>query len=457
MPAPGVVVRRSESQPTSLQVLTGKIERAEAHLGVIGLGYVGLPVACVFARAGFRVTGLEIKPQRVDMINAGRCPIDGEEPGLSELLAEVVAAGRLSATRDAQDLAEADVILIGVETPVDELHRPQYVALSAACRSLGPVLKDGALVVVESTVAPGTMDRLVRPLLEETSGRRVDQGFFLGTCPERVMPGKLLANLRAMSRVCGGRTPETAAAMVALYRYIVAADLDPADLVTAELVKTAENAYRDVQIAFANEVALICEAAGGDVWRVRELVNKSPSRQMHLPGAGVGGHCIPKDPWLLAYGAPDRDRARLIPAARAVNAGMPLHVVEMVSGALASAGQPLAGARIGVLGFSYLEDTDDTRNSPSEVLVARLRELGAQVVIHDPWVDEYRGDLLLRLRGFDAAVLMVAHRAYRELDLAALRSVLRTPIFVDGRHVFDAEQAGRAGLSYYAVGVAPGR
>jgi len=142
-----------------LQVLAGKIERAEANLAVIGLGYVGLPVACVFARAGFRVTGLEIKPARVDMINAGRCPIDGEEPGLPELLAEVVAARRLRASGDDQDLAEADVILIGVETPVDDRHRPQYTALSAACRSLGPVLKEGALVVVESVarLVPGVL------------------------------------------------------------------------------------------------------------------------------------------------------------------------------------------------------------------------------------------------------------------------------------------------------------
>jgi UDP-N-acetyl-D-mannosaminuronic acid dehydrogenase len=450
-------VGSSERQPSGLQALSARIERAEANLAVIGLGYVGLPVACVFAQAGFRVTGLEIKPERVEMINAGNSPIDGEEPGLPELLAEVVAAGRMRASSDYRDLSEADVILIGVETPVDQAHRPAYTALTAACRSLGPVLKQGALVVVESTVAPGTMDRLVRPLLEETSGRRVNEGFYLGACPERVMPGKLLSNLRAMSRVCGGSTPETAEVMIRLYRHIVAADLDPADMVTAELVKTAENAYRDVQIAFANEVALICEASGGDVWRVRELVNKSPSRQMHLPGAGVGGHCIPKDPWLLAYGAHDEADVRLIPAARAVNGGMPLHMADLVRAGLAEAGRPLAGARIGIMGYSYLEDSDDIRNSPSEALVARLEELGAEVLIHDPWVPEYRGDLLQRMHDCDAAVLMVAHRVYRTQDLAELKAVLRTPILVDGRHVFSAEAARGAGLSYYAVGVATSR
>ena len=208
-----------------------------------------------------------------------------------------------------------------------------------------------------------------------------------------------------MSRVCGGSTPETAEVMVALYRHIVAADLDPADLVTAELVKTAENAYRDVQIAFANEVALICEAAGGDVWRVRELVNKSPSRQMHLPGAGVGGHCIPKDPWLLAYGGGRRGHVRLIPAARAVNDGMPLHMADLVAQALAQAGAAAGRPRSRDNGLCYLEDSDDTRNSPSEALVDRLHGLGAEVVGPRPLgARAIGGTLLERLHGCDAAV-----------------------------------------------------
>ena len=253
------------------------------------------------------------------------------------------------------------------------------------------MLKDGALVIVESTIAPGTIDRLVRPLLEETSGRRVDQAFYLGACPERVMPGKLLANLRRMSRVCGGSTPETAEAMIALYRHIVAADLDPADLVTAELVKTTENAYRDVQIAFANEVALICEAVGADVWRVRELVNKSPSRQMHLPGAGVGGHCIPKDPWLLAYAAGDEAACASSPPPARSTTACRCTWPSWSRTPWPRPGCRLGGARIGVLGYRYLEDSDDTRNSPSEVLVGRLQALGAEVVVHDPWVPAYRG------------------------------------------------------------------
>jgi UDP-N-acetyl-D-mannosaminuronic acid dehydrogenase len=435
-----------------LDTLDVKIDRREAVMGVIGLGYVGLPVACAFAQAGFKVIGLEKKDERVSLINSGRSPIEGQEPGLAELLATVVNAGQLQATLSAAALAEADIVLIDVETPIDENHRPQYVALRSACQDLGPVLKPGALVVVESTIAPGTIARLVRPLLEETSGKTAGVDFFLGACPERVMPGKLLSNLRKMSRVCGGGTPETARTMARLYRCIVESDLDLADPTTAELVKTTENAYRDVQIAFANEVALICEAAGADVWRVRELVNKSPYRQMHLPGAGVGGHCIPKDPWLLAYGAGRDTPLRLIPAARAVNDSMPLHVAALTEGALQASGASLAGARIAVLGYAYLEESDDTRNSPSEALVAALRQAGAEVVIHDPWVPEFQADLWETLNGCDAAVLMVAHRTYRSLDLAALKAKLRRPVLVDGRHVIDPAEARAAGLIFAAIG-----
>ncbi|MBN1887081.1 MAG: nucleotide sugar dehydrogenase [Thermoflexales bacterium] len=438
---------------THLQALETKIKSRQAIIGVIGLGYVGLPVACAFAQAGFSVIGIDIKAERAVAINAGSNPIEGEEPGLAELLAEVIQAGRLRATSDYAELAGADVVLIDVETPVDDDHRPRYAALRAACRSLGAVIKPGALIVVESTIAPGTIERVVRPLLEEASGRRANVDFYLGACPERVMPGKLLANLRTLSRVCGGSTPETAQVMVSLYRTIVQAELDAADPITAELVKTTENAYRDVQIAFANEVALICEAAGGDVWRVRELVNKSPFRAMHLPGAGVGGHCIPKDPWLLAHGAAGQAPLRLIPAARAVNDGMPLHVAELSVAALANAGVEPGKARVAVLGYAYLEDSDDTRNSPSQALEAELRRLGVELRIHDPWVAPYQGDVLECIQGCDAVVVMVAHSAYKTLSLAALKAALRTPILIDGRRAFDAAQARALGFAYYGVGV----
>jgi UDP-N-acetyl-D-mannosaminuronic acid dehydrogenase len=247
-------------------------------------------------------------------------------------------------------------------------------------------------------------------------------------------------------------SPEAARLAVAFYRHVVQADLDPVDCLTAELVKTMENAYRDVQISFANEMALLCEDMGADVWQIRELVNKSPYRAMHLPGAGVGGHCIPKDPWLLIANASHAFQPRLIPTARAINDGMPLHMANLTVQALKNAGIEPPDARVAVLGYAYLENSDDTRNSPSAELVGRLGEMGIQVRIHDPWVEPYQGDLFERMAQCDAAVVMVKHEPYLSLDLTAMRRVLRTPILIDGRHVFSKWQAERAGLIYRGLG-----
>lgn len=437
----------------SLLELRQKIDLKQARVAVIGLGYVGLPVACQFAEVGFDVVGVELRSERVGMINSGVSPIDSYEPGLSELLSKVVAQRKLRATINYQELRDRDVFLIAVETPVDENNIPRYEALRNALCDLGRVMKPAVLVIVESTIAPGTMSKVVLPLLSESSGQRVNQDFFLANCPERVMPGKLLANLRQMSRVVGGMTPETAEVAVSFYRHVVQADLDPTDCVTAELVKTTENAYRDVQIAFANEVALICEAVGGDVWKVRDLVNKSPNRQMHLPGAGVGGHCIPKDPWLLVHGAREEQvPIRLIPAARAVNNSMPFHVVDLIQDAMTFAGSPISGSRILVMGFAYLENSDDTRNSPSADLASRLQKLGAKVVIHDPFVPEYNKDLLQAAQNCDAAVVMVRHQEYLRLDLGLLKTALRKPVLIDARNVFGDSPMATEGFIYRVVG-----
>jgi UDP-N-acetyl-D-mannosaminuronic acid dehydrogenase len=439
-----------------LDELATRLASRTAVVGVIGLGYVGLTIAVALADAGFRVVGVDIKPERVAIINAGRSPIEGLEPELPGLLARVTASKHLVAVTDHAPLREADVVLIDVETPVESDHRPRFEALRGACASLGRVMKDGTLVVIESTVAPGTTERIVAPLLELASGKKLNEGFFLGHCPQRVMPGKLVENLRTLPRVCGGATPQTAHLMAALYATVVSGQLEETDLVTAELVKTAENTYRDVKIAFANELALICESVGADFRRVRELVGGSGVHDMLFAGAGVGGHCIPKDPWLLVHGVQGVEPA-LVTAARAVNERMPLHVASLVEDALDEVGIALEGAQIAVLGYAYLENTDEKRNSPSEVLVDHLRDRGASVAIHDPWVAEHGGDLWERAAGAHAAVLMVAHDEYRDLDLARLARVLAAPVLVDGRHMVETDAAARAGFVFRGLGRAKKR
>lgn len=385
-----------------MENLVKAIREKEPNIAVIGLGYVGLPVACTFAQAGFQVLGIERNKEKAAQIEEGLCPIGGKEPGLAELLMEVVKGGKLRVGTDYAGCRDANVVLVAVETPVDSVSKkPSYEALQAALSALGAVLRRGTLVAIESTIAPQTMEKVVRPLLEEASGLKAEDDFYLAYCPERVMAGKLLANLRTCPRVIGGMSLQAAQLARELYRHIVEADLDMTDVLTAELVKTTENAYRDVQIAFANEIALLCENVGADVYDVRQLVNKSPYRAMHMPGAGVGGHCTPKDPWLLVHGTEGRFGPRLIPAARAINVQMALHVAELAEDGLAEAGRAVSDAKVAVLGYTYLENTGDARNSPTVPLVGRLQALGATVLVHDPHFAEYDTDLREAVIGSD--------------------------------------------------------
>jgi UDP-N-acetyl-D-mannosaminuronic acid dehydrogenase len=436
-----------------LDNLQDRIRLRQARVGVVGLGYVGLPLACVLADVGFDVVGVDLKEQRVETINSGVSPIAGREDDLTELVPQIVGAGMLVATTQYSQLSDRDIILVCVETPVGDDHIARYEALRHVCKSLGPIVKVGALVIVESTVAPGTVDGMVRPLIETATGRREHGSVHLGHCPERVMPGKLLENMRSMSRVIGAESPVVGEVIRELYATFVRGELDITDCVSAELVKTAENAYRDVNIAFANELALICDRVGTDVWAIRDLINKSPGRRVLLPGPGVGGHCIPKDSWLLASALDDRRRRSLIAASRRVNELMPQHMAELVLRMLDSCNVNPGRARVVVLGYAYLEGSDDTRHSPSRTLVRLLSERGISTVVHDPYVSDFHIPLMECFRDADCAAVMVGHDAYREMNLGLAASLMRNATLVDGRNVLHRERLQAAGFRYTVLGV----
>jgi UDP-N-acetyl-D-mannosaminuronic acid dehydrogenase len=425
---------------------------------VVGMGYVGIPLAVAFANKGFEVIGINRSRPKVDMINNGECPVKGKEPELQELLKKMVKEGRLSATQDFSVCKDAYAILIAVQTPFDkEKMEPGYSSLESALRDVGKNLSKGSLVVIESTIAPTTMDKVVKPILEKESGLMAGKDFYLANCPERVMPGRLLQNIREYDRVVGGINEKSAEMVVELYSNIVEGELYPTDSLTAEIVKTAENAYRDVQIAFANEIALICEKLEVNAYEVRRLVNKCPFRDMHIPGAGVGGHCLPKDSWLLAYGVKNELSPKIIALSREVNDFMPHHMVELTGKALQEGGVNIEEAVISVLGLAYLEDSDDTRNSPAVPIVKGLIDKGAEVKVHDPFVKEFEGlnvldNIELVVKGSDCIVFVTAHTAYKNLELEHLKRLMRTPIIVDGRNVFDKEVCIKKGFIYKGIG-----
>jgi UDP-N-acetyl-D-mannosaminuronic acid dehydrogenase len=433
---------------------------------VIGMGYVGIPCAVLLADVpGHQVIGVQRRSERsgwkIDVLNKGLSPFDGQEPGLADLIARVVEKGTFRVTDDISVCKDADVILIDVQTPTDSRRVPEYLSLREVSASIGKYIKKGALVVIESTVAPGTTQNIVLPILEETSGLKAGQDFYLAFSYERVMPGKLLEFMVDFPRVVGGIDARSTELAVELYRTIVKEEITATDVLTAELAKTVENAYRDVNIAFANEMALICESLGVDVYEMRKLINARPDRHMHLPGAGVGGHCLPKDTWLLRfgvkeYGTRDVDTS-MITLARRINDAMPDHMARLVEEALAEAGREVKGSRVAVLGIAYLEDSDDVRNTPAEPLIHTLRARGAWVMAHDPYVWGYEGEELTRdldevLREADCLALVTKHQMYFGLDLEHVKALMRTPVIVDGRNVFSAPACREAGFVYRGIG-----
>jgi UDP-N-acetyl-D-mannosaminuronic acid dehydrogenase len=458
------------------------------NIVVIGMGYVGIPCAVLLADVpGFDVTGVQRRSERsgwkIERLNGGDSPFEGHEPGLAELIKRVaLEKGTFRVTDDYSVCRNADVILIDVQTPTDGGHVPHYDSLREVSAQAGRYLKPGTLVIIESTVAPGTTRHVVQPILERESGLEGGQDFCLAFSYERVMPGRLLEYITDFPRVVGGIDEESTRRAVDLYRHIVRKEITPADVLTAEMAKVVENAYRDVNIAFANEVALTCERMGVDVFELRGLINARPDRNMHIPGAGVGGHCLPKDSWLLKYGLetyggqseegidrPD-DRSwtglRLIPLAREINDGMPGHMLALIEETLAEAGRELAGAKVTLLGVAYLENADDTRNTPAAALAKLLLARGARVVAHDPYVrvpDWKRalgddtvvpltGDLWEALDGADCAALVTRHREYQALNLQRMKDSMNTPAVVDGRNVLVLGDWLEAGFAVRAVG-----
>ena len=435
---------------------------------VIGMGYVGIPCAALLADVdGFQVTGLQRRSKRsgwkIEHLNSGKSPFEGDEPGLDELVARVVAKGTFKVTDDIEVLTDSDVILIDVQTPTDENHIPQYQSLKQVSEQIGQRIQKGTLVVVESTVAPGTTEHIVQKIIEEHSGLKGGEDFDLAFAYERVMPGKLLNNIVNLPRIVGGITPEGAERAMAIYSKIVKANLHTTDVLTAELSKTIENSYRDVNIAFVNEMALVCESLGVNIYEIIELINELPSRNLHIPGAGVGGHCLPKDTWLLRFGLNEygsqKMEPRFIALAREINNQMPIHMALLIEDALSSKGLAIHDANITILGAAYLENADDTRNTPAAALVDALESKGATVTIHDPHVREWEfgaheieSDLIDAVTDADCLALVTKHREYTQMNFESIGNLMRTQIFIDGRNAYNEDDVTSKGFEYRGIG-----
>ncbi len=417
------------------QTNTGSGDARLNSVAVIGLGYIGLPTAAMFAASGKRVIGIDISQRAVDAVNAGKPHI--EEGDLDALVERCVASGNLSATTAA---VPADAFIIAVPTPVGAAptHEPDISYVEAAGRSIAPVLKRGDLVILESTSPVGTTERLsrllseVRPDLRFPHESGADHDVHLAYCPERIIPGNMLRELVENDRIIGGMTPSCTAAATQLYQSFVQGQCLPSDAKTAEMVKLTENAFRDVNIAFANELSMVCGDAGIDAWEVIALANRHPRVNILRPGPGVGGHCIAVDPWFIVARAPQR--ARLMRIAREVNDAKPRYVLDQARALL----DEDPSAKLACMGLSYKPDVDDFRESPSLKIACTLsREYPGRVMCSDPYSNALGSDVVaahsLDVRPHSEAIasasivlMLVGHTAFR---------VHPRP---DGKHLLDA-------------------
>jgi len=367
--------------------LLQKIEQKKALIGVVGLGYVGLPLCREFARQSCRTLGFDTDPQKIDTLQSGKTYIEHIP---DEEIREISAKGFFQATSDFSRLDEPDVILIAVPTPLDKMLEPDLKFVVGSCREIASRLREGQLVVLESTTYPGTTREVVLPILEEGSGLRAGKDFFLAYSPEREDPGRKDYSTRTIPKVVGGSDEASLEVAVAAYRLAVDNPVPVSSCEAAEASKILENTYRSVNIALVNELKTLFDKMGIDIWEViRAAATKPFGFKAFYPGPGLGGHCIPIDPFYLSWKAREFEvPTRFIELAGEINRAMPEWVISKVSDALNSDGKPVKGSRILVLGLAYKPDVDDDRESPTYKLMDLLLKKGASVDYHDPHIPE---------------------------------------------------------------------
>ncbi|HYD93438.1 MAG TPA: nucleotide sugar dehydrogenase [Candidatus Paceibacterota bacterium] len=422
----------------------------DRKVAVIGLGYVGLPLALLAESRGYAVRGFDSSPEKVSLLRERRAEyLSGEEVRLFR-------KSKMRIRADEQVLTGADVYIICVPTPVHDDRTPDLEPLRSAAEAVGRRLAPGALVVVESTVSPGVCETIALSELERASGLRGGADFSFAHCPERVNPGDRQWSVRTIPRVLGGIDEQSVKRAERLYSKITDAPIKiMASIKEAEAVKMVENAFRDINIAFVNELAMAFEHAGIDVTNVIDGASTKPFGFMaHYPGCGVGGHCIPVDPYyLIRYGRDNGFEHRFLAIAREINSNMPIFTADLLERALGEEGRPLRGATVALLGLSYKRDIPDLRESPALEIQHELERRGALVRTFDPYVtnDRSASSLIKALQGATAAVVATDHTAFRKLTPNSF-SKRGVRFVVDGRNCLSKEQFLAEGLIYRGIG-----
>ena len=427
---------------------------------IVGIGRIGLPTALSFAQAGLQTIGADINEKLVDSINAGNFPLK-DEPGYEDIFNSVRKNGNFSATTDINEaISKSNVILLSLPTPMDENNIPIYLALESVGKQLSQTLQSNSLVVVESTIEPGFIENVMIKRIEGDSGLHVGKNFTIGVCPENANPGEILHDFTGLPRLVGGMDEQTTKIIALIYDFVFSVELvTMPDCKTANAVKLTTNVFRDINIAFVNELSLMFEKLGIDTLKVLDAAKRKYNFQIHYPGAGVGGPCLPINSYQFLNTAKRiGSELNIVKYGRAINEKMPDHVVNLTLDGFKKCNKSIKDSTLLILVVSYKPDVKDIQLSPAEIIIKKLKALGAKIRIYDPYYKDNQvfginveHDIQDVLSEVDASIIVTAHKEFQEIN-PKIFTKMKTPILIDSRCIIDISSANSAGLVFRGLG-----
>lgn len=445
----------------NLAEITRLLKAGKVKVCIVGIGRIGLPTALSFANSGLPTIGVDINTNLVNMINSGEFPLK-DEPGYAEIFNNVTKNRKFFATTKLEDVAsKADVILLSLPTPMDSNKNPNYDAIESVGKKLSELVSSGTLIIVESTVEPGFIENTFLKILQ-SQNKILGKDFGLGVCPETANPGEILKDFKHLPRLVGALDEKTTDIIFEIYKHVFPVELvKMPDCKTANAVKLTTNVFRYINIAFVNELAILCEKLGIDVLKVLEAADLKYNFQIHYPGPGVGGPCLPVNSTQILHSAKlvGGNLLKIVSMSQEINEGMASHVVDLTLDGLKQSGKSLVDSNITILGVSYKPDVKDIQITPAEPIIKKLQQEKAQIKIYDPYFKstnvfgiQTEDSFINAISGTDAIILVTAHKEFRDLEPSVFVSKMRTPVVIDTRGVIDKHAARKAGIIYRGIG-----
>ena len=452
--------KSKEIDVSDIDEVRNSLDSKSLKVCVIGIGRIGLPTALSFAKAGLQTIGMDINEKLVDLLNRGNFALK-DEPGYEDIFNNVIKNGNFSATTNINEaVSKSNLILLSLPTPMNKKNIPDYSALESVCKQLSDMLKPNSLIVVESTIEPGFIENTLINILEKTNRLHIGKNFTIGVCPENANPGEILHDFTNLPRLVGSTNEQTTKIITMIYDFVFSVELIiMPDCKTANAVKLTTNVFRDVNIAFINELSLMFDKLGIDTLKVLDAAKRKYNFQIHYPGAGVGGPCLPINSYQFLNTAMRTDsKLSIIEQSRQINEKMPDHVINLTLDGFKKCNKSIKGSSILILGITYKPDVKDVQLSPAEIVVNKLKDLGAKIRIYDPYyknsevfginVESNVEDIIPKV---DASIIVTAHKEFQEIN-PLIFTKMNTPILIDSRGVIDTSSIKDTNLVFRGIG-----